>query len=441
LEQTTFVKRRLKLLELIDEGVILIPSASMITKSNDTEFPFRQDSNFRYLTGFNEPDCLLVMIKGSKTTSTLFLRPKDDFTEMWMGKRLGVEQACERLDVDDAYPIEEVKTKLPELILGHQNIYYDLTDAKLAKLVMTAFTSVHRMRKSKVTKPTSFHHLAPLLGTLKLRKSGKEILAMRKGMEQTDLGHRALMAMSKAGLNERKLERTLNLAFSDNLCEGTAYDSIVASGDNALILHYVENNSDLKDGDLVLIDAGAQFNGYATDVSRTYPVSGKFTDAQKIVYQLVLDAQKASLSAAKPGSTLTKMHEEACKVLVEGLIQHGILKGSAEEELKSGTFRKYYPHGTGHWLGLDVHDTCPYLTNDNEDMPFEEGMVMTCEPGLYFARGDEQVPESWQGIGIRIEDDIVITKNGYENLSSMIPKEIKEVEEACARSIDSLSLL
>jgi Xaa-Pro aminopeptidase len=426
----------------MEQGIALIPSANFVTKSHDTEFPFRQHSDFRYLTGFGEPECMLVLLKsddGSMKT-ILFLRDSDPFMEMWMGKRMGLNKATDLLDIDEALPISSLVEKLPELFKGRKNIYFDLTNDELSQTVSKAFKQVLMLRKQKITKPSSFCHLTPLIGSLKLIKDSNEILALKKGMEKTNLAHQYAMAMSNSKSSEAKVNNMINFVFNSDEAEGAAYDNIVAGGENALTLHYIENDKAFNDGDIVLIDAGAQYNGMATDISRSYPVNGKFTEAQETVYELVLDAQKAALREAKPGSSLTIMHNEACKVLAAGLIEHGILKGTVENELKGTNFKKYYPHGTGHWLGLDVHDNCPYLDENNEDILFKEGMVITCEPALYFAKGDELVPTNWQGIGIRIEDDILITRDGFENLSSMIPKEVKEVEETCKTPLDSFSL-
>lgn len=432
-EPSVYQRRRDKLCNIIKEGLILVSAAPSVVKSHDTEYPFRQDSNFRYLTGFHEPKSILALkVEQDQYKSILFLREKDETMEMWMGKVLGVAAAPERLDIDEAYSIDSFSEKLPELMFGHSKIFYDLS-SPLASTILQGFNKVQKARKKKVTKPSSFHHLTPILGHMRLIKDEQEIQSMKKGMELTSHAHQYAMGVSKEGLNESQISNALNYVFHGSLGEGPAYDNIVAAGANALTLHYINNDQDLKDGDLVLIDAGAQYHGYATDISRTYPVSGRFTEAQKTVYQLVLDAQKASLTMAKPGSNLRLMHEEACKVLVQGLIDHGVLKGTLEEELEKADYRKYYPHGTGHWLGLDVHDTSPYLDEDNQEITFEPGMVMTCEPGLYFPVSDDQIPTSWQGIGIRIEDDILITKHGHENLSAMIPKEIKEVEDACSQ--------
>lgn len=432
----------MNLINLMDQGIALVPSANFVTKSHDTDFPFRQSSDFRYLTGFNEPECMLIIEKDNddRKKTTLFLRDSDPFMEMWMGKRVGTEKAVELLDIDEAFPISTLNEKLKELFIGKKNIYFDFTNESLNTTVIKAFKHVIKLRKFKVTKPSSFHHLTPLIGQLKLIKDANEILALRNGMIKTNLAHKYAMAMTSSKSSEAKVNNMLNFVFNSDDAEGAAYDNIVAGGENALTLHYIENDKPFNDGDIVLIDAGAQFNGLATDISRSYPVNGKFTDSQKTIYEIVLEAQKAALREAKPGSSLVKMHNEACKVLASGLIEHGVLKGNLMELIKSDEFKKYYPHGTGHWLGLDVHDNCPYLDENNNEITFEAGMVLTCEPALYISKNDDNVPKSWRGIGIRIEDDILITETGYENLSSMIPKEIKEVEETCNTPLESFSL-
>jgi len=416
-------------------SIALIPSACEVTKSHDTEYPFRQDSNFRYLTGFLEPDCTLVLVTDSENilSEYLFLREKDPFMELWMGERVGTSKAKELFDMNDAFSHKTLEEKIIELATGTQKIFYDLSHPSMGSLALHCFNSLQKRRKIKEHKPTTFSHLTPLLGRLRLIKDDSEIVALKKAMEKTSLAHQYAMSMTTSKSDENAVNNMMNFIFNSDNAEGPAYDSIIAGGQNALTLHYIKNNQVFKEGDLVLIDAGAQYNGMASDVSRTYPVNGKFSTAQKEIYQLVLDSQKASLREAKTGGNLPKMHEAVCRVLSEGLINLGIIKSS--DELK-----KYYPHGTGHWLGLDVHDVCPYLDQENNDITFLPGMVFTCEPGLYFPVGDQNVPEKYQGIGIRIEDDILITEKGYENLSAMIPKEIAEVENICQKDPSSFSL-
>ena len=280
------------------------------------------------------------------------------------------------------------------------------------------------------------------MGELRLVKDQSEIQAMKKAAKLTDVGMRAAMALSRPGVNEKEINTLLTYLFNQEQGEGPAYDSIVAGGENALILHYINNNMTLKEGDLLLIDAGAQVNTYASDVTRTFPVNGKFTEAQAELYSLVLDSQKAAMAHMKIGNTLGSIHLETSKALATSLKDAGILSGSLDEIMETGSYRTYYPHGTGHWLGLDVHDESPYLIDEGNDtlsdVCLEEGMAFTCEPGLYFPADDKNVPSKWRGIGIRIEDDLIMNESGFTNITSSIPKEIKEVEEACQGDLKSI---
>ncbi len=440
MEETNFIKRQNNLLSAIEEGIVIIPGAGLRQKSHDTEFPFRQNSDFKYFTGFNEPDATLVLKKSKEgaVESHLFLQEKNPEMEMWTGIRLGSEKAPEVLPVDHAYPNHEFSKRLPELFRNHQNLYYNFFNQDLQKSVTKTLQSLGGKRKEKFHSPLHWHHLSPLIGMLRLRKDKNEILAMKQAANLTNIGHRAAMALAKPGVNEKEIDQLLNYLFSQENGEGTAYDSIVAGGKNALILHYINNNQILNDGDLVLIDAGAQVNTYAGDVTRTFPVNGKYTQAQKDLYQVVLDSQKLAMGHMKIGATLKEIHTSTCQALLKSMMDAQILKGSFDELWEKDAYRAYYPHGTGHWLGLDVHDQSPYLDDDLNEITLDEGMVFTCEPGLYFPEGDSNIPKEWQGMGIRIEDDILITQSGPENLTRSIPKEVKEVEDACNEDIRSI---
>lgn len=440
IESTAFNERQNRLLEKVEEGIFLFPSADYVTKSHDTEFPFRQNSHFKYLLGFNEPNCLLIMkkdLEGKKET-LLFLREKDPFMEMWAGERTGTKKAIDLLSIDQAYDITQLKEKLPDLFAGHKNLYFDLQNTKLSGIVKSATASLNAQRKRKVHKPNSWHDSSNAIGMLRLHKDQNEILAMKKAAALTNTAHRAAMAMATPGVNEKDINTLFDFIFSQGDGAGSAYDSIIAGGRNALTLHYISNNKDLKNGDLLLIDAGAQVNLYASDVTRTFPVNGQFTSAQKEIYSLVLNAQKTALAFAKPGVSLKDIHLETCRSLSKGMLELGVLKGSLDEVMEKESYKTYYPHGTGHWLGLDVHDQSPYLDDNLEEIKLAPGMTFTCEPGLYFPEHDSNIPDSFKGIGIRIEDDIHVTTSGLENLTSSIPKELKEVEEACQRDLNSV---
>ena len=434
-----FIQRRKKLIKPYNDSIFLIPSSSHKRRSHDTEYPFRQDSNFYYLTGFDEPHCLLILSqKKGKIKSTLFVRPKDAFSEMWAGRRSGPEKAKKDLKIDEVHSIEELHKLLPSLLDGHLELFIDFFEhQKLFEEVKKAVHGLTMKKKIKSHVPVKWNYITPVIGKMRLIKDKEEIAYMKKANQITKKAHEAAMAFSRPGKNESEVNALLNYIFNKEGGNGQAYENIVASGDNANILHYIENNHKMNRDDLLLIDAGCQYNYYASDVTRTFPVSGKFTEVQKEIYQIVLDSQIKAIKAVRPGATLNKIHEVASKVLIKGLIKLGLLKGGVAENFKSGKFKKFYPHGTGHWLGLDVHDNSPYLSEGLENIKFKPGMVITVEPGLYFPAHDKKIPKKFRGIGIRIEDDILVTRNGAQNLSEGIPKEIKEVEKACQKDYRS----
>lgn len=432
MQETAFKNRRTTLLSKIEGGVAIIPSNDFKTRSNDTEFSFRQSSDFKYLTGFGEASSVLVLTtKDDVQKSILFVQPKNELQEMWMGRRMGVEKADDILGMDEVYSIEKFEEMLPEILVGHKAMFYDLFDNETYLKLSKALASINGMKKRKVHKPTSLNHLVPLIGAQKLLKDQNEISFMKTAAAATNIAHRAAMAMAAPGKSEADVHNLMEYLFKQEGASGNAYDSIVAGGENALVLHYIDNNKTLNDGELLLIDAGSEVNLYASDVTRTFPINGKFTDIQKDLYQLTLEAQKTGLSKSLPGRTLAEVHLDTSRMLAQGLKDFGLFNGDVDGIIESGELRKYYPHGTSHWLGLDVHDNCPYLDENLEDIKLEEGMCFTIEPGLYFSESAGELPSGFAGVGIRIEDDILITKDGHDNLTSSIPKEIKEVEEAC----------
>jgi Xaa-Pro aminopeptidase len=441
MEETGYKSRRERLLDQIEDGIAIIGSGKYKKRSNDTDFPFRQNSNFKYLTGLNEPDSVLVLsnIEGIKRT-IIFTRPNDPVAEMWAGKRPGLEKTMEMLEADQAFDIADFEKEMANLLPGHKNLYIHFRERADLFRKVTAISGdlFHKKRSTEKLPPSTIKNVGTLVESMRLIKDQNEILTMKKAMVSTNLAHRAAMAMAKPGLSEKDITALIEYFFARAESHGNAYDNIVAGGNNANILHYIKNDEELKDGDLLLIDAGSHINHYATDITRTFPVNGKFRAAQKDVYEIVLEAQKSAISHCWPERTLGQLHESCSKVLTQGLIDLKVLTGSVEENLEKKTFRKYFPHGTGHWLGLDVHDQNPYLNDDNTPVGFEPGVIFTIEPGLYFPKEDASLPEHLKGIGIRIEDNILITKQGHENLSSMIPKEVKEVEEACAQDYKDL---
>lgn len=449
MEESNFIERQNKLVTLMPETAIVISSAKQMIKSHDNDFLFHQNTHLKYLTGFREPESLLVLTQknGEGMKSHFFVRPKDDHSEMWHGKRLGIEHTKDIFKFDYVYDISKAWDIIPTLLLGHKKVACDWAEQpELTTKLLKVVTSLAGARKKKEHKPTQLVNLANMIGQLRLIKDANELKFMRKAASITNLGHRAAMSICQPGKTEFDVKSYMEYIFRLNGSDDDAYPSIVAGGKNALILHYVENNAVLNDKELMLIDAGSQFNSYASDVTRTFPINGKFTSIQKEVYEIVLASQKVAIGLAKPGSTLPQIHKEVEKVLARALLDAGLITSTVEmsreslEEIllqkddhDSYALRSYYPHGTSHWLGLDVHDMSPYLDNELNDLELRAGMVITIEPGLYFNKPHEQVKFKLplHGIGIRIEDDILITEKGHEVLTGAIPKEINEIEEAC----------
>ncbi|CAH9056254.1 Xaa-Pro aminopeptidase [Pseudoalteromonas holothuriae] len=435
IEQKEFLKRRTHLLSQLDKNsVAVIPAAVELTRSRDTEFPFRQDSDFFYLTGFNEPDAILVLCKdkSEQLVSHLFCRSKDKIAEIWHGRRVGYEQAKKQYLFDNTYPLSELDEKLLELVNRKRVLYfgqgtYSAFDDKVWSLLNTLRSAPKRGFRA----PEIIKDIRPLIHEMRLFKSEPEVAVMRKAAQISCEGHKRAMRFAKAGVTEYQLEAELHHHYAMNGARHPAYGTIVGSGNNANILHYTENSDVLKNGDLILIDSGCELEGYAADITRTFPVSGKYTEPQKQVYELVLKAQQAAFAQVKPGSTLVKANYAAMKVMTTGLIQLGILAGDVDTLLDNQACKAFYMHGLGHWLGLDVHDVGEYKL-DEADRPFEPGMVLTIEPGLYFDE-DAQIPEQFKGIGIRIEDDLLITEDGFENLTASVPKSIADIEALMQR--------
>ena len=427
-------KRREKLLEILEkcEAVAIIASAFEVKRNHDVDYPFRQDSSFHYLTGFDEPDSILVLNPFEQKRETLFLRERDPKMELWTGRRLGVDKACEKLSMDQSFKIELFEEKLSSLTSGASKWSYDLASDftlsskhKLCDFIQSKInTSRNRSMKLGSVAVSGSLEIKELLSGMRAFKDDSELASLQQAQVVTNMAHRAAMAYSAPGVGEHQLLALMESVYHFHQDCGTAYNSIVAGGENALILHYVDNNCQLSEGDLLLIDSGAESSYYAADITRTFPVNGVFTPAQKRIYEIVLEAQKKSCEHIRPGLLRADFHTVACEVLVQGLIDLKILKGSVSENMDTGEFKKYYPHGTGHLLGLDVHDIV-------HGLHFEKGMVTTNEPGLYLPADDENVPAEFRGIGIRIEDNYILTDDGHENLSVSIPKEIEEVENAC----------
>ncbi|WP_111493994.1 MULTISPECIES: Xaa-Pro aminopeptidase [Marinobacter] len=430
-----FAARRQALMEqMAENSIAIVPAAPERVRNRDVLHPFRQDSDFQYLTGFGEPEAVLVLIPGREHgESVLFCRERDPAKELWDGFLVGQEGAIERYGFDDAFPIADIDDILPGMIEGRSRVYYPLgKDKTFDSQVMDWVKTIRSKVRTGANPPGELVALEHTLHDMRLFKSPAEIKVMAKAGEISAEAHCNAMKRARQGGYEYNLEATLNHTFMEHGARSTAYPSIVGSGANGCILHYIENSAPLRDGDLVLIDAGCELECYASDITRTFPVSGRFSDPQRAVYEVVLAAQYAAIDAVKPGNHWNHPHEAALKVLTQGLIDLGILKGlNLEEALEQEAFRPFFMHRTGHWLGLDVHDVGDYRIGDAWRV-LEPGMALTVEPGLYIAPDNTEVDEQWRGIGIRIEDDVVVTKEGCRVLTDAVPKRIDEIEALMA---------
>ncbi|MDG1733437.1 MAG: Xaa-Pro aminopeptidase [Thalassotalea sp.] len=428
-----FAARREALLaQMPDNSVALIPAAKEVTRSRDTEYLFCQDKDFYYLSGFHEPDALLVLVKSFGDESILFCRDKDPHQEVWHGRRVGAEVAQAEYGFDLTYTLEELEQILPMYINGKDTVMFAQgANKEFDELVFACLSILRSGGKQGLTAPKAIVDVRELIHEMRLIKSPAEIAIMREANVISGNAHKRAMRASKQGVFEYQLEAEILHEFAFNGARSAAYGTIVGGGENATILHYTDNEEVLMDGELVLIDAGAELAGYAADITRTFPVNGKFTKLQAKVYNLVLDAQLAAFATIKPGSNFANANKAANEVLTKGLYDFGILTGDLEELISDKACKQYFIHGLGHWLGLDVHDVGDYQVDHdrNQLRAFEPGMVLTIEPGLYFD-SEADVDEELQGVGIRIEDNILVTENGFENLTVNAPKTVKEIENA-----------
>ena len=421
ISQKEYTKRRRKFAKKLPAGSIaLFLSALPKERSNDTEYPYRQNSNFYYLSGFKEDNAALLFVKTDKACkSYLFVQKKEPAMELWTGKRLGVEAAKELFDVDDVFSFEELRKQLTAFGNGIQSFYYDFKEdeGRIAPL------------KQELKNLRSCHNAAEIVARARLIKSAAEIKLIKKALAITKEAHHRAMQCSKELSYEYELQAELEYVFKKNGAYSDAYTSIVACANAANTLHYISNDNRLLKKELILIDAGCEYEYYASDITRTIPVSGKFTKAQKELYSLVLDVNKAIIEMIRPGILRSELQEKSEELLCRGMVKLGILHGNVSELLEAKAHKKYYPHGIGHWMGLDVHDECPYKDEKGKEIPLQAGMVLTIEPGIYIDQDDKSVPKKYRGIGIRIEDDILVTKKGFENLSSDILKELTDLTQ------------
>lgn len=421
IKEKEYKKRRDQLARRMSKNSIsFVFSNSYKVRSNDTEYPYRQNSNFYYLTGFKEDNSILLLVKKKKKyISILFVNKKDKFEELWNGKRLGVKAAKKRFLVDEVYDIEKFEEKLKDIVADKKSIYYDFKEqSSQIKLLKKYSKNIYK-----------YKNIAKIVEYLRLVKSPSEIKLIKKAIKITKKAHKRAIKFKKEGKYEYQLQAELEHSFKSGGAYSDAYTSVVAGGNNANTLHYINNTKKFKKNDLILIDAGCEYDYYASDITRTIPVSKKFTKAQEGVYNLVLDTQLKVIKAIRPGIKRSKLQKISVKEITKALVKLGVLKGSVKKLIKKERYKPYYPHGIGHWMGIDVHDQCPYKNKKNKEIRLEKGMVLTIEPGIYLDKNDKNVPKKYRGIGVRIEDDILVTRCSYKNLSSKIPKNIKDIEK------------
>ena len=428
-----FARRRKQLMRMsTDDAILILPAAPERIRSHDTHYPYRQDSDFWYLSGFPEPEAVLVLVPGRKHGETiLFCRERDPEREGWDGPRAGQEGAVERFGMDDAYPIEDLDEILHGLLEGRARVYYHVgRDADFDLKLIGWVNRVREQVRHGAQPPHEFLELGHLLHELRLFKSKDELKLMQRAADISVQAHEVAMRVARGGIHEYELQADIERVFRANDA-WPAYGSIVGAGSNACVLHYRDNNARAANGDLVLIDAGAEFRGYAADITRTFPVNGRFTAPQRALHDLVGAAQAAALAQARPGIPYEAGHLAAVETLTEGLLQLGLLKGKLEKNISSGEYKRFYRHKTGHWLGLDVHDVGEYrLAGDSRQL--EPGMVFTIEPGLYVSADDTSVDAKWRGIGIRTEDDVLVAANEPVVLTDALARSADEIEALMA---------
>jgi Xaa-Pro aminopeptidase len=431
-----YVRRRKNLMALMEpDSIAVVRSAKMVTRNRDSEYAFRQDSDFYYLSGFDEPDAVLVLLPGRAAGEcVLFCRERDPAMELWNGYRAGPEGAVSAYGADDAFPISDIDDILPGLLEGRRRVYYAMgRHTEFDQQVMQWVNVIRSKVRNGAQPPGEFLDLNHPLHDLRLYKSAAELKVMRRAGEISAHAHVRAMRLCRPGVYEYQLEAEILHEFSCNGARFPAYSTIVGAGKNGCILHYVENGCETRDGDLVLIDAGCELHYYAADITRTFPVNGRFNVEQRALYEVVLDAQKAAIAVVKPGNHWNQPHDESVRVITEGLVALGLLSGDVATLIADEAYRPFYMHRAGHWLGMDVHDVGDYKVG-GEWRVLEEGMVLTVEPGIYVALDNTDVDAKWRGIGIRIEDDVAVTKTACEVLTSAVPKEADEIEALMAEA-------
>ncbi len=430
LDKREFKRRRKKVMDVMDDDCIaIVPTAPVRSRNRDVEYPYRPDSDFYYLTGFNEPEAVAVLAPGRPQGEfILFCRERDPEMEQWNGARAGLEGACAEFGADDAFPISDIDDILPGLLETRSDVYYAMGYyQEFDQRMLTWVNKLRTRSRAGVNSPAQFVALDHVLHDMRLYKSKAEIKTMAHAMDISAGAHRRAMGACRPGMTEYQIEAELMHEFMRAGGRNVAYPPIVAGGSNACVLHYTENSARLNEGDLLLIDAGVEYDYYASDITRTFPVGGKFSREQRAIYELVLEAQYAAIDKVRPGNHWNDPHEAAVEVITKGLVDLGLLKGRLRTLIKKEAFRKFYMHRTGHWIGMDVHDVGDYKI-EGEWRALEPGMVMTIEPGIYIRGGEKGVAKKWHNIGVRIEDDVLVTRDKPQVLTKAAPKRVDEVE-------------
>ncbi len=416
-------------------SVAIIPSARERTRSNDTDYRYRQDSDFLYLTGFNEPEAIAVIAPSKEEGRyTLFVRPRDPEREIWDGRRAGVEGARTEFGADAAFTTGEFREKLGDIINGARNLYYRIGNGnpEVDEMLVSQLGRMRMMGRKGMSAPQVITDPGALLHEMRLIKSEDEIALMQRAADIAAEAHTEAMRAARPGMKEYEIEALIEYIFRRNGASAPAYSSIVGSGANATVLHYISNDATLRDGDLLLIDAGAEYEGYASDITRTFPVNGRFTQPQRDIYDLVLETQMDCIARARPGVTMDELKQHSIEMLTEGMVRLGLLEGEPAKLIEEEKYKQFYMHGLGHFLGLDVHDVGRYY-QEGEPRGLEPGMVITVEPGLYVAENTENIPDKYRGLGVRIEDDVLITAEGNRVLTHKTPKQPEELEQLMTR--------
>jgi Xaa-Pro aminopeptidase len=414
------------------DSVAIIPSSLETTRSHDTHYRHRQDSDFFYLTGFDEPDSIAVIAPAHPEHQyMLFVRPRDPEREIWDGRRAGVEGAVRDHGAQASFPVEEFPAKLGELLTNVKNLYYRIGSPArrdLDEVVLRQIARLRTLSRKGIYAPQAIIDPASVIHEMRLVKGEGELSVMQRSVDIAAEAHREAMKNTRPGMNEYEVEALIEYVFRRSGAAAPAYTSIVGGGANATVLHYINNDAELRDGDLLLVDAGAEYQGYASDITRTFPVNGRYTEAQRDVYRTVLDAQMRCIERVRPGVSMDELHNYSIELLTEGMLSLGLLTGDAKKLIEEEAYKKFYMHRLGHYLGMDVHDAGFYHVG-GESRRLQPGMVITVEPGLYISESAENIPDQYRGIGIRIEDDVLVTEDGARVLSSKAPKEMDEIEE------------